>query len=370
MIFTVKTRKNISKSFKKVRERTADINAQLENAISGIRVAKSYANEDYEMEKFTDGNNAFRNSKSEAFRAIADFATGMGFLINLLNVLVLGFGGYFAYKGMITVGELTGFLLYMGLMTQPIRRLTNFTQQYEQGMNGFIRFDEIMNIEPEIDKGTIELAQSKGSIEFDDVTFHYNDDEVVLDNISLEIKPSTTVALVGPSGGGKTTLCHLIPNFYEIQGGEIRIDGNSIKGYTQKSLRQNIGLVQQDVFLFTGSIKDNIRYGKPDATDDEIMVAAKSANIHEFIESLTDGYETYIGEKGIRLSGGQKQRMSIARAFLKNPPILILDEATSALDNELSWLSSVRWRICYRAGLLSLLPTGCLLSAMQTKSLF
>ena len=334
VVFTIKQRKNMSKSFRNVREKTADINAQLENALSGIREAKSYTNEEYEVDKFSLGNDEFRVSKNKALKALAVFATGMGFFIDLLNILVLGFGGFFAYKQIITVGELAGFLLFINLMTQPVRRLTNFTQQFESGMNGFARFDEIIQEPIEDSKGDFVLENPKGEIYMDNISFHYNSDEIVIDNLSLHIEAGRTTALVGPSGGGKTTLCRLIPNYYKIQNGEIRIDEVNIDNYTLESLRKNIGVVQQDVFLFTGTIKDNIIYGDINANQDRIEQAAKDANIHNFINSLPDGYDTWIGEKGIRLSGGQKQRISIARVFLKNPPILILDEATSALDNE------------------------------------
>lgn len=334
LIFTVKQRKSMSHSFKRVREKTADINAQLENALSGIREAKSYTNEEYEVERFSIRNNEFRTSKNEALKALAVFATGMGFFIDFLNILVLGFGGYFAYKGYITIGELAGFLLFINLMTQPVRRLTNFTQQFEAGMNGFVRFDEIMQESAEGTHGDKILNSPNGEIFMDKISFHYNKDELVINNLSLNIEAGKTTALVGPSGGGKTTLCRLIPSFYKVQHGHIKIDGINIEDFSLESLRKNIGVVQQDVFLFTGTIRDNILYGDVNATQEDIEKAAIDANIHDFVMSLPDGYDTWIGEKGIRLSGGQKQRISIARVFLKNPPILILDEATSALDNE------------------------------------
>lgn len=334
IVFTIKNRRKMSSSFRNVREKTADINAQLENALSGIREAKSYTNEEYEVDRFSEGNNEFRTSKNEALRALAVYATGMDFLIDSLNLLVLGFGGFFAYKQVITVGELAGFLLFINLMTQPVRRLTNFTQQFESGMNGFIRFDEIMQETPEDYNGDIVLQCPKGDIIMDNISFQYNSEETVIKNLSLHIEHGKTTALVGPSGGGKTTLCRLIPSFYRLQAGSITIDKVNIHDYTLDSLRKNIGVVQQDVFLFTGTIRDNILYGNINASQQQIEQAAKDANIHDFVMSLTDGYDTWIGEKGIRLSGGQKQRVSIARVFLKNPPILILDEATSALDNE------------------------------------
>ncbi|MCK5130249.1 MAG: ABC transporter ATP-binding protein [Clostridiales bacterium] len=332
--FSVSQRSNMSKGFKAVREKTADINAQIENALSGIRVSKSFTNEEYEIKRFDEGNMLFLGAKNMAYKAMAFFITGMGFFMSMLNLIVLALGGIFATRGIITGGELIGFLLYINLVMQPIRRLTNFTQQFEQGMSGFARFDEIMNIEAEIQGGEIELKNAQGKIEFRNVSFSYNDDEQVLKDIDLSISPGTNIALVGPSGGGKSTICHLIPRFYDIQQGEIFVDGVNIKDYTLESLRQNIGLVQQDVFLFTGTIADNIRYGSPNTTDEEMIEAAIKASIHEYVSSLPDKYETWVGEKGIRLSGGQKQRISIARVFLKNPPILILDEATSSLDNE------------------------------------
>jgi len=332
--FSISQRSKMSKGFKEVREKTADINAQLENSLAGIRVAKSFTNEEYEIKRFDIGNGLFRSAKNEAYRRMSVFMMGMGFLMSVLNVVVLGLGGWFAYKKIITIGELTGFLLYTNLVLQPIRRLTNFTQQFEQGMNGFARFHEIMCEQPEIIGGDKVLKNTKGNIKIDDITFFYNENEKVLKNISLDIEAGSTVALVGPSGGGKTTLCHLLPRFYDVTQGSINLDGEDIKNYTLDSLRGNIGLVQQDVFLFTGTIRDNILYGRTDASEREMIEAAKNANIHEFIQGLPDRYDTWVGEKGIRLSGGQKQRISITRVFLKNPPILILDEATSALDNE------------------------------------
>ncbi|MCD4753802.1 MAG: ABC transporter ATP-binding protein/permease [Anaerolineaceae bacterium] len=332
--FSITQRAKMSNAFREVRESMADINAQLENSLSGVRVAKSYTNEGYEIERFNIGNGLFRLAKKKAYKRMATFMTGMGFLISFLNVLVLVLGGVFAYRNIITIGELTGFLLYINLVMQPIRRLTNFTQQFEQGMNGFVRFDSIMRIQPDIIGGDQVLEHAEGHIVVDALSFSYNGEEEILTNISLEIVPDTTVALVGPSGGGKTTLCHLIPRFYDVQSGEILIDGTNIREYTLESLRSNIGLVQQDVFLFTGTVRENILYGRSSATEEEMITAAKSANIHDFVVSQPYGYDTWIGEKGVLLSGGQKQRISIARVFLKNPPILILDEATSSLDNE------------------------------------
>lgn len=334
--FAISKRKKMESAFRNVKKKIANVNSQLENSISGIRVAKSFTNEDYEIEKFEHGNNEFKASREFAYKSMAEFMSGIHFFINILNVVVISVGGIFVYNNTIRIGDLVTYLLYVNFFMQPIRRLTSFVQQYEDGMTGFERFMEIMKIEPSIkdSENAIELENVKGKIELKNVTFSYNKSEAsILSNINLEIKPGQTVALVGPSGGGKTTLCHLIPRFYEIDDGEILIDGINIKDIKLKSLRKNIGLVQQDVFLFTGTIRENILYGRPDATDEEIIEAAKQASIHDFIMKLPDGYDTYIGEKGVKLSGGQKQRISIARVFLKNPPILILDEATSALDN-------------------------------------
>lgn len=334
--FAIKQRTKMSKGFKNVKKKIANVNAQLESSISGIRVSKSFANEAYEVDKFTSGNKEFRVSKNEAYKNMAVFMCGMHFTTNILNVVVLGFGGYLISIGEMNFVDLFAFMLYINSFLQPIRRLTNFVQQFESGMTGFERFTELMEIEPLIKDrlSATDLEQVKGNIEFRDVTFSYNDHEKVLNGINLNIDSGKTLALVGPSGGGKTTLCHLIPRFYEVDEGEITIDGNNIKDIRVKSLRSNIGLVSQDVFLFAGTIKDNVMYGNINASKEELIRAAKNAEIHDFIMGLPDGYDTNVGERGIRLSGGQKQRISIARVFLKNPPILILDEATSALDNE------------------------------------
>lgn len=333
--FAIKKRVKMGNAFREVRKKVANVNAQLENSISGIRVAKSFTNEEYEMDKFDEGNNKFRESREFAYKAMAEFFSGIHFLIDILNVIVILAGGIFTYKNLITPGELVAYLLYINLFMQPVRRLTSFIEQYQTGMTGFERFIEIMEIEPDIkdNEGAEELKNIKGEIEFNNVTFNYDDKKSILSNMDLKVEAGKTLALVGPSGGGKTTLCHLIPRFYEVNEGDIFIDGKSIKNLTLKSLRKNIGMVQQEVFLFTGTIKENILYGNPDAKDEEVIEAAKNANIHEFIMNLPDGYDTYVGERGIKLSGGQKQRISIARVFLKNPSILILDEATSALDN-------------------------------------
>ncbi|MDR7870768.1 MAG: ABC transporter ATP-binding protein [Tissierellaceae bacterium] len=337
IMFAINKRKKMEASFREVRKKIADVNAQLENSISGIRVAKSFTNEEYEIEKFDDGNHAFSSARKVSYKVMAEFITGIDIISNVLNLMVISIGGYFVYTKVINIGDLFAYTLYVNFFMQPIRRLTNITQQLQDGATGFERFLEIMNIEPDIvdSKEAVDLDKVKGHIKFENVSFSYNNgEESVLSNINLTIPEGKTVALVGPSGAGKTTLCHLIPRFYEISSGNIFIDGVDIKDIKLKSLRGNIGLVQQDVFLFTGTIKENILYGKPSANDEEIIEAAKKASIHDFIESLPNGYDTYIGEKGVMLSGGQKQRISIARIFLKDPAILILDEATSALDNE------------------------------------
>lgn len=335
--FAISKRQKMAQSFRNVRVEIADVNAQLENSISGARVAKSFTNEDYEIEKFNEGNFRFANERRKAYKVMAEFVTGVEILSNLLNLIVISIGGYFTYKNIINLGDLFAYTLYVNFFMKPIRRLTEFTQQYQDGMTGFERFVGIMEIKPEITdrEDAVDIEEIEGNIVFKEVSFRYNDEEEnVLSHINLDIAKGKTIALVGPSGAGKTTLCHLIPRFYEIDKGEISIDGIDIRDIKLKSLRKSIGLVQQDVFLFTGTIRENILYGNPNANKDDIIVASKKASIHDFIMSLPDDYDTYIGEKGVMLSGGQKQRISIARLFLKNPQILILDEATSALDNE------------------------------------
>lgn len=334
--FAISKNRRMRQAFRNTRLKIADINAQVEDSISGIREVKAFTNEEFEKIKFGHSNENFQQAKQKAYKNMAEFFSGINFLSNIINLLVLIVGGWFCYQDKMSTGELVGFLLYVSMFLQPLRRIMSLLEIYQSGMAGFSRFVELMEIQPEIvdKKGAIDLNQVKGQITFDNVTFSYDNKSRVFSNINFEIKQGETVAFVGPSGAGKTTLASLIPRFYEVDDGIIKIDGIDIKDVTQKSLRRNIGLVQQNVFLFTGTVRDNIAYGKPDASDDEIMVAAKKANAHDFIMELEDGYDTYIGERGAKLSGGQKQRLAIARIFLKNPPILILDEATSALDNE------------------------------------
>lgn len=336
MTFTMRKNKRMQQAFRHMRHKLADINAQVEDSISGVRVVKSFTNEAYEEQKFKKGNEDFRTSKENALKVMAEFFAGVNFFTNAINLSVITFGGVFIYQGTMSVGQLVGFLLYVSMFLQPMRKLTILVENYQKGMAGFHRFVETLEIEPDIkDKpGAKDIDDVEGEVEFHNVTFSYNNREHILKNISFTAKPGETVALVGPSGGGKTTLCNLIPRFYEVETGLITIDHRDIRSFTQRSLRRHIGIVQQDVFLFSGTVRDNIAYANLEATEDEVMEAAKMANAHEFIIQLENGYDTYIGERGIMLSGGQKQRLSIARIFLKNPPILILDEATSALDNE------------------------------------
>ncbi|MFI3254919.1 MAG: ABC transporter ATP-binding protein [Eubacteriales bacterium] len=336
MWFTITKRRKMRRAFADVRVKIADVNSQVENSISGIRVVQSFTNESYENMRFQEGNALFKESKKASYNAMATFMSGMGFLTNFSNGLVLVVGGLCVMHETMSMSDLVLFLLYINIILQPVQRLTNFTQQFEQGMSGFRRFAEIMDTEVDIVDSTngIALDKVEGNIEFHNVSFHYNEEEEVLNHISLTIDAGKTVALVGPSGGGKTTLCQLIPRFYDCLEGHITLDGTDLREIKLSSLRNAVGMVQQDIFLFTGTIRENIKYGKIDATEEEVIQAAKQARVHDFIMSCPNGYDTNIGEKGVRLSGGQKQRMSIARAFLKNPPILILDEATSALDNQ------------------------------------
>ncbi len=337
LLFAMFMRKKMRDAFKNNREKIADINAQIEDNLSGIRVVKSFANEELEIEKFNMGNQRFLGSKKNSYLNMANFHSGLNFFIGLLNIAVVVGGGLFIAKGIINLGDLLTFLLYINNLIEPVQKLINFTEQFQNGITGFDRFMDIIEIEPDIvdKKGAVALKNVKGEIVFENVSFKYNDTTTdVFHNINLKVDAGDYVAVVGASGVGKTTMCSLIPRFYEASAGSIKIDGKDIKDVKLRSLRENIGVVQQDVYLFTGSVMDNIRYGKMDATEEEIIEAAKNANAHEFIMELPDGYNTYIGQRGVKLSGGQKQRLSIARVFLKNPPILIFDEATSALDNE------------------------------------
>lgn len=327
----------MNRAFRKNRERISEINAQIEDNLSGIRVVKSFANEKKEIDKFNEGNKRFVDSKRQSYFNMALFHSGLGFFTTGINIAVILGGGLFIAKDIIQLGDLLTFLLYINNLIEPVKKLINFTEQFQNGITGFDRFMEILEIEPDIQdkKDAIELSNVKGNIEFNNVAFKYKDTEHdVFHDINLKVKAGDYMALVGSSGVGKTTMCSLIPRFYEVSKGNITIDGIDIRDIKLKSLRKSIGIVQQDVYLFTGTVMDNIRYGALNASDEEVIEAAKNANAHEFIMNLPDGYDTYIGQRGVKLSGGQKQRLSIARVFLKNPPILIFDEATSALDNE------------------------------------
>ena len=336
-VFAFVLNKRMRRAFQQNRIKIAEINEQIEDNLSGIRVVKSFANEAIENEKFRHGNDGFLAAKKNSYHYMGSFQAGVGVFTTLIQVNVILAGGVLIAKGMVTVNDLVTFLLYIGVFTDPIRTLVDFTEQFQNGYTGFERFQEIMNIEPEIQDANdaVALTDVKGTIDFENVSFQYKDNqEKVLNRINLHVPAGAYMALVGSSGAGKTTLCSLIPRFYDVTGGCIRVDGKDVRKVTLKSLRDHIGMVQQDVYLFSGTIFENIRYGKPDATREEVIAAAKNANAHEFIMAFPDGYDTDIGQRGIKLSGGQKQRLSIARVFLKNPPVLIFDEATSALDNE------------------------------------
>ena len=336
-VFAFLLNKKMRGAFKRNREKIAEINAQIEDNLSGIRVVKSFANEDIEAEKFKIGNDGFLAAKKNSYHYMGSFQAGVGVFTTLIQVNVILVGGILIAYQKVDISDLITFLLYIGVFTDPIRTLVDFTEQFQNGYTGFERFREIMNIQPDIEdaKDAVVLPHVKGDITFENVSFQYQENqENVLNHINLQVPAGAYMALVGSSGAGKTTLCSLIPRFYDVTDGRILVDGQDIRKVTLKSLRDQIGMVQQDVYLFAGTIMENIRYGKPDATEEEVIQAAKNANAHEFIMSFPDGYETDIGQRGIKLSGGQKQRLSIARVFLKNPPILIFDEATSALDNE------------------------------------
>ncbi|TCO76854.1 ABC transporter ATP-binding protein [Marinisporobacter balticus] len=328
--------KRMRKVFRKNREKIANVNAQIQDTLAGIRVVKSFANEDLENFKFSNGNVAFLETKENSYFIMGRFFSGNNFFQGLLYLCVILSAGIFITKGTLQTSDLIVYILYINIFLKPLEKLINFTEQFQRGITGFERFLEIIQTKPDIEdkEDAQDFINPKGNILLDNVSFRYNEKHNILKHINIKILVGKTVALVGPSGGGKTTLCSLIPRFYEINDGAITIDGMDIRNIKLKTLRNNIGIVQQDVYIFSGTIKENIAYGKPEGSDKEIIESAKKANIHDFIMTLEQGYDTYVGERGVKLSGGQKQRLSIARVFLKNPPILILDEATSALDNE------------------------------------
>ena len=334
LVISYSLRKKMRKAFRDSRTAIAEINASMESSISGIRVTKAFTNADKEKEKFEVGNGKFQVARKAAYSAMGRFHSGNTFVTDVFNVVVLIAGGLFLYNGQIRFGDYSAFIVSVNMFIGPVMTLINFMEQFENGITGFDRFCEMMDEKPETDcQDAADAGVLEGHIEFRDVSYAYDEDKNVLRHVDMDIEKGKTFALVGPSGGGKTTICHLIPHFYDVMSGKILLDGKEIHSLTLESVRRNIGIVQQDIYLFNDSMKENIRYGKLDATDEEIILAAKRANIHDYIMSLPNGYDTNIGERGVRLSGGQKQRLSIARVFLKNPPILILDEATSALDN-------------------------------------
>jgi ATP-binding cassette subfamily B protein len=334
MVVTFHLRKSMKKAFDDRRKSNAIINAQVESSITGIRVTKAYTNAHMEEEKFERGNAQFVDASRRAYKAMAAFHSSTSFITDIFNVFILIAGGLFLYSGRISFGDYSTFIVSVNLFISPVNTLIMFMEQFQNGVSGFRRFVEIMEEEPEPEKAdAAELTDVEGVIEFKDVNYAYDKSKEVLHDVNLRLEKGRKLALVGPSGGGKTTLCHLLPNFYRLEEGEILIDGKDIRQLSLDSLRQNIGIVQQDVFLFVGTIRENIMYGRPEATEEEMMEAARRANIHDYIMTLPEGYDTEIGERGVKLSGGQKQRLSIARVFLKDPAILILDEATSALDN-------------------------------------
>ena len=335
VIFSMRQRRNMQAANREVKKRTGEINAAIESGISGIRTSKAFANEAAEDRKFAVANEAFKASRVSFYRAMGLFNAGVEATVGLMQVAVISVGGFLIMREQLSYIDLITFTLYVSTFTSPIRKLMQFMEIYTQGMSGFDRFVELMRTKPEIQDAPDAkiLTDVRGDIRFEDVSFSYGDGTQVLDHVNLHIAPGETVALVGESGGGKTTMCHLIPRFYDVSGGRVTVDGQDIRTLTQKSLRKNIGIIQQDVFLFAGTVMENIRYGRPDATDREVVEAAVRARIHDDIMQMPDGYDTFVGERGVILSGGQKQRVSIARVFLMNPPILILDEATSALDS-------------------------------------
>ena len=333
--FTIIQRRRMMKASVRQKQTMAGINGQLESAISGMRTAKAFASEGQEEEKFRAANEQFKGAKRDYYKAMATYHAGLEFALPAMNVLTVAAGGLFIMRGEMDFVDLVTFTLYISTFLTPVRKLAAFVEQFLNGMAGFKRFVELMRVEPAVQDApdAREMGEAKGDILVDDVSFHYEDGPAVLDHVSIHIPQGETVAVVGPSGGGKSTLCQLVPRFYDVTGGRILVDGQDVREVTQRSLRHNIGIVQQDVFLFAGTILDNIRYGRPDAGEAEVIEAARRAEIYDDIMSMPEGFHTYVGERGVMLSGGQKQRVSIARIFLKNPPILILDEATSALDS-------------------------------------
>lgn len=337
ILFSIRQNKKMQQTFLENRIRIGDINASLQDTLSGIRVVQSFANEDTELHKFNHSNEAFLESKKDNYRCMGTFMSSNLFFQGIMYLTTLIYGGYLIAMGQMQAADLAMYALYIGIFISPIQILVELVEMLQKGLSGFRRYLEVVETEPEIQdkEGAIDLKNVKGDVCYDNVSFHYSDDnKTVLSQVSIHIPAGKSVALVGPSGGGKTTICSLLPRFYDVTAGKVTIDGNDVRDLTLKSLRNQIGMVQQDVYLFDGTIRENIAYGKPDATDEEIKEAARRANMDDFIMQLPKQYDTYVGEKGTRLSGGQKQRISIARVFLKNPPILILDEATSALDNE------------------------------------
>lgn len=336
LLFSLSQNKKMQATFMDNRRKIAGVNSALQDTLAGIRVVKSFANEDIEREKFSRSNEQYVQSKKNNYNCMGLFQGGNNFFQGLLYITILVGGGYFVAKGTLQPVALATYALYINIFVSPIEVLVEFTEMLQKGYSGFKRFNEVMETKVEIkdEKDSKDLTDVKGVIDYKDVSFSYDEDELVLDHINIHIESGKSIALVGPSGGGKTTICSLLPRFYDVNSGAVLIDGKDVRGLTLQSLRRAIGIVQQDVYLFTGTIRDNIAYGNPNATKEQIMDAAKKANIHEFIMSLPEGYDTFVGERGTRLSGGQKQRISIARVFLKDPKILILDEATSALDNE------------------------------------
>ena len=333
--FTMRQRLNMRRANREVKKKTGEINAAIESGISGIRTSKAFANEQVEEDKFEAANENFRKSKADYYKAMGLFMGSMEATIGLMQAAVIAVGGIMLMNGTLNLVDLLTFTLYVSTFTTPVRKLAQFMEIYTQGTAGFSRFLEIMRTEPEIQDApdAVEIKDVKGRITYDHVSFHYNDSADVLKDINVTVEPGTTLALVGSSGGGKTTMCHLLPRFYDVSEGAVRIDGMDVRKITQESLRRHIGIIQQDVFIFAGTIMENIRYGRPDATDKEVINAAIRAEIHDEIMAMPDGYQTFVGERGVILSGGQKQRVSIARVILRQPPILILDEATSALDS-------------------------------------